>query len=58
MIKDEEGRTWGLKSSSVKLADHMNHKVTVTGKVTKKGHESETGDLKVSNLQMVSTTCP
>ena len=58
LISGEDGRTWGLKSTSVKLADHLNHKVTVTGKVTKKEHEGkEAGDLKVSNLQMVSQTC-
>src|SRR5436190_7399042 len=33
LINGEDGKTWGLKSSSVKLADHLNHKVTVTGKV-------------------------
>lgn len=59
LITGEDGRTWGLKSSSVKLADHLNHKVTVSGKVTKKEHEGkEAGDLKVSNLQMISTNCP
>jgi hypothetical protein len=59
VITGEDSRTWGLKSSSVKLADHLNHKVTVTGKVTKKEHEGghEAGDLNVSNLQMISQTC-
>jgi len=58
LITGEDGRTWGLKSSSLKLADHLNHKVTVTGKVTKKEHEGkEAGDLKVSNLQMISQNC-
>ena len=57
LITGEDGKTWGLKSSSVKLHDHLNHKVTVTGKVTKEGHENEAGDLNVSNLQMVSQSC-
>jgi len=57
LITGEDGKTWGLKSSSVKLAEHLNHKVTVTGKVTKSGHESEAGDLSVSELKMVSQTC-
>lgn len=58
LITGEDGRTWGLKSSTVQLADHLNHKVTVTGKVTKKEHEgNEAGDLKVSNLQMISQSC-
>ena len=58
LITGEDGRTWGLKSSSVKLGGHLNHKVTVTGKVTKEGHEKEAGDLNVTNLKMVSETCP
>jgi len=57
MITGEDGKTWGLKSHSVKLAQHLNHKITVTGKVTKEGHESEAGDLDVSNLTMISESC-
>src|SRR5437016_9998951 len=57
LITGEDGKTWGLKSRSVKLSEHLNHKVTVTGKVTKAGHESEAGDLNVSDLKMVSQTC-
>ena len=57
LITGEDGKIWGLKSTSVKLSGHLNHKVTVTGKVTKKGHETEAGDIKVSNLTMVSQTC-
>ena len=30
-ITDANGRTYGLYSSSVQLADHVGHKVTVTG---------------------------
>ena len=51
-IASEDGKTWALKSSSVKLGDHLNHKVTVTGKTT-----SDAGELNVSNLKMVSQTC-
>jgi hypothetical protein len=57
LITGEDGKTWGLKSNAVKLSEHLNHKVTVTGKVTKGGHESEAGDVNVSDLKMVSTTC-
>jgi hypothetical protein len=57
LITGEDGKTWGLKSRTVKLSEHLNHKITVTGKVTKGGHESEAGDLDVSNLQMVSQSC-
>jgi hypothetical protein len=51
-MKDgEDGKTWGLKSNSVKLADHLNHRVTVTGKVTKEGHETEAGDLSITGVR-------
>ncbi len=58
LITGEDGKTWGLKSTSVKLGDHLNHKIAVTGKVTKEQHEKEAGDLKVTSLKMVSKTCP
>jgi hypothetical protein len=67
-IKAEDGKTYGLRSSEIKLADHLNHKVTVTGKVTpekhsgkvdaKTGKREEDAHMKVSNLTMVSPTCP
>lgn len=65
-IKGEDGKTYGLYSSKgLKLADHLNHKVTVTGKGTKEregkkepGRPEESEHLRVTNLTMVSTTCP
>jgi hypothetical protein len=57
LITGEDGKTWGLKSTTVKLNDHLNHKVTITGKVTKGGHGKEAGDMNVSDLKMVSETC-
>src|SRR5215472_2733219 len=57
LITGEDGKIWGVKSSSVKLSDHLNHKVSVTGKVTKEEHENEAGDLNVSSLKMISQTC-
>ena len=67
-IKAEDGKTYGLRSSNVKMAEHLNHKVTVTGKVTsekaksgkieaKTGRPEEDAHMKVSSLTMVSTTC-
>src|ERR1043166_5089705 len=41
-ISGDDGKSWNLKSTSVKLADHVNHKVTMTGKVDKEG-EATTG---------------
>jgi hypothetical protein len=57
-IRGEDGTTWALKdSSTAKLGDHVNHKVTVTGKVTKEGHETQPGDLSVSDVKMISQSC-
>ena len=70
-ITDTSGNIYGLRSSSVKLGDHLGHKVTVTGnmkaeseeKGEKEEHEKkgantkEVGDIQVTNLTMVSTSC-
>jgi len=37
-ITGEDGKTWGLRSTSVKLDEHLGHKVTVTGSTT---HETK-----------------
>ena len=57
LITGEDGKTYTLKSSGVKLEDHLNHKVTVSGK-TKKGAHDQAGDLNVNKLTMVSQSCP
>lgn len=68
-IKGEDGKTYGLFSSKgIKLADHLNHKVTVTGKATRErgegkekkeaGKMEESEHLRVTDLKMISTTCP
>jgi hypothetical protein len=70
-ITGEDGKTWGLRSSTVKLDEHLGHKVTVTGassheskaeekkegQVEKASSKEEYGDLDVSSLKMVSATC-
>jgi len=69
-ITDGSGKTYGLYSSDVKLADHVGHKVTVTGQMKaekreaeerereeKSSNKKEAGDLQVSKLTMVSTSC-
>ena len=33
-ITAEDGKVWGLRSTAVKLADHVGHKVTVAGTAT------------------------
>jgi hypothetical protein len=64
-IKTENGKIYGLSSSTVDLVKHMNHRVTVTGAVTNNEKNSTTSIgqpeedflMKVTNLKMVSTTC-
>ncbi len=63
-ITGADGKTYGLRSTSVQLEGHLGHKVTVTGKLKREENEGknentkEVGDLDVSNLKMVSTSCP
>jgi len=70
-IKGEDGKTWGLRSTSVKLDQHIGHQVTVTGSTTHEtkaeekkegqvenaGSKTEYGDLTVTSLKMVSDSC-
>ena len=72
-ITSEDGKTWGLRSTNVKLDPHVGHQVTVTGSAHREGKEKaeekkegqtekaagkeEYGDLRVTNLKMVSETC-
>ena len=64
-IKDDNGKEYDLEStaSSVKLADHLNHKVMVTGKMmneekdTKQNQNQGHERLDVTHLKMVSTSC-
>lgn len=70
-LTGDDGKLYDLRSSSVKLADHVGHKVTVTGsfkpegdekdedeaKESKEGGKKEAGDINVSKLKMVSESC-
>ena len=71
-LTGDDGKMWELRSKSVKLADHVGHKVTVTGSPAhhSKTHEEkmekdekkesagkEYGDLRVTSLKMVSESC-
>ena len=69
-IKDDAGKTYGLLAArGVNMKAHVGHKVTITGTPTKEpsarekenvktGNKEESEHLRVSNLTMVSTTCP
>jgi len=70
-ITGEDGKTWGLRSTSVKLDQHLGHKVTVTGstahetkaeekkegQVENAASKAEYADLTVTSLKMVSDSC-
>ena len=70
-IKGEDGKTWGLRSTSVKLDQHIGHQVTVTGSTTHEtkaeekkegqvenaGSKTEYADLTVTTLKMISDSC-
>ena len=76
-ITGKDGKTWGLRSSTVKLDQHVGHEVTVSGsahreseaeekkekaehkegQMEKAGEKEEYGDLRVTDLKMVSETC-
>ena len=67
-ITDADGKTYGLRSKTVSLSKHLGHKVTVTGTLrpesaekekaeaqeTKSNETTEAGDIRVTDLQMVS----
>jgi hypothetical protein len=70
-ITSEGGKSWELRSSTVKLADHVGHQVTVTGSPTREtkaeekkegqvenaAEKKELGELRVTSLKMVSQSC-
>lgn len=66
----DDGKKYELRSDKVSLADHVGHKVTVTGTAAaeskaedrdedekKEAAENKAGNLQVTNLQMVSNSC-
>ena len=70
-IIGENSKSWGLRSSTAKLADHVGHQVTVTGSITREAKAEEKKDgqvekaaekeelreLRVTSLKMVSQSC-
>jgi hypothetical protein len=70
-ITGEDGKSWDLRSSTVKLAEHVGHQVTVTGSPTRETKAEEKkegqienaagkeqfGELRVISLKMVSQSC-
>ena len=70
-ITGEDGKSWDLRSSTVKLAEQVGHQVTVTGSPTRETKAEEKkegqienaagkeqfGELRVISLKMVSQSC-
>jgi len=70
-LNGADGKSWDLRSDSVKLDQHIGHQVTVTGTATRETKAEEKkegqvekasskepyGDLSVTDLKMVSETC-
>jgi len=71
-LKDDNGKTWELTDSDDKVADHVGHKVTLTGMSTKEtkseeakiataekaeGNGKHSGDFRVSSVKMISDSC-
>src|SRR6266852_4320633 len=72
VLAGDDGKTWELSSKTVKLAEHVGHKVKVTGpsvkeskareEIKEKNEKKEAAgkeyaDLRVTNLEMVSDSC-
>lgn len=68
----ENGKTYGLRSTTVDLSKHLGHMVAVTGTLRPESAEKETseknekserheareaGDIRVTNLKMIKETC-
>ena len=70
-ITGEDGKTYGLRSKAVNLSQHLGHKVTITRTLRAKSAEkekgeaeehgkkeaAEAGNIRVTDLRMVSDTC-
>lgn len=50
-IAADDGNTYGLRSSSVKLADHVGHTVTITGTVAQRKPSQNSGDMNSNGEQ-------
>jgi hypothetical protein len=70
-ITGEDGKNYGLRSTAVKLSQHLGHRVTVTGTLRAESAEKEkgeaeehekkeaveAGDIRVTELKMISDKC-
>ena len=54
-IKGEDGKVWGLKSSSVKLEEHLGHKVSVTGSATEESRAEENREKREGEVEKAAS---
>ena len=61
VLTDENGKTWDLRSTIVRLGPHVGHTITVTGTIPKKPEgstdTSPENHLVVTKLEMVRDSC-
>ena len=53
-ITGEDGKSWGLRSASVKLDQHVGHQVTVTGTVARETKAEENKETKEGQVEKAS----
>jgi len=53
-VTGEDGKTWGLRSSSVKLDQHVGHMVTVRGIISRESKAEEKQEKKEGQLENAS----
>jgi hypothetical protein len=60
VLTDENGKTWSLRSTTVRLSPHIGHTITVTGTIAKDSNSTDTApenNLVVTKLEMVRDSC-
>ena len=50
-LKAEDGKVWELKSSNVKLEEHLGHKVSVTGSTKEESRAEEKKEKKEGDVE-------
>jgi hypothetical protein len=53
-LTGEDGKVWELRSSAVKLEDHVGHKVTVTGSASAESKAEEKKEKKAGEVEKAS----
>jgi len=54
-LKADDGKLWELKSSSVKLEEHLGHKVSVTGSATEESRAEEKAEKREGEVEKAAS---